>query len=55
MKTRGQRSTSCRRSNSRLIVSGCATFHLTQEPLQPKGKKLKVISGLTNASSWAWH
>ena len=34
-----------------LIVSGCATFHLTQEPFQPKGKKLAVISGLTNASS----
>jgi hypothetical protein len=34
-----------------LILSGCATFHLTQEPFQPKGKKLAVISGLTNASS----
>ena len=34
-----------------LIISGCATFHLTQEPFQPKGKKLAVISGLTNASS----
>ena len=34
-----------------LIFSGCATFHLTQEPFEPKGKKLAVISGLTNASS----
>ena len=34
-----------------LIMSGCSTFHLTQEPFQPKGKKLAVISGLTNASS----
>ena len=34
-----------------LLFSGCATFHLTQEPFQPKGKKLAVISGLTNASS----
>jgi hypothetical protein len=34
-----------------LVVGGCATFHLTQEPFQPKGKKLAVISGLTNASS----
>ena len=34
-----------------LVLSGCATFHLTQEPFQPKGKKLAVISGLTNASS----
>ena len=34
-----------------LVVSGCATFHLTQEPFQPKGKKLAVISGMTNASS----
>lgn len=34
-----------------LLLSGCATFHLTQEPFQPKGKRLAVISGLTNASS----
>jgi hypothetical protein len=34
-----------------LVLCGCATFHLTQEPFQPKGKKLAVISGLTNASS----
>ena len=34
-----------------LVVSGCATFHLTQEPFQPKGQKLAVISGMTNASS----
>lgn len=34
-----------------LIISGCATFHLTQEPFQAKGKKLAVVSGLTNASS----
>ena len=34
-----------------LVLSGCATFHLTQEPFQPKGKTLAVISGLTNASS----
>ena len=34
-----------------LLLSGCATFHLTQEPFQPKGKKLAVIAGLTNPSS----
>ena len=34
-----------------LFLSGCATFHLTQEPFQPKGKKLAVIAGLTNPSS----
>ena len=34
-----------------VITSGCATFHLTQEPFQPKGRKLAVISGLTNPSS----
>jgi hypothetical protein len=34
-----------------LILSGCATFHLTQEPFQPKGKRLAVIAGLTNPSS----
>ena len=34
-----------------LFFSGCATFHLTQEPFQPKGKKLAVIAGLTNPSS----
>jgi hypothetical protein len=34
-----------------LWVSGCATFHLTQEPFQPKGKKLAVLAGLTNPSS----
>ena len=34
-----------------LLISGCATFHLTQEPFQPKGKKLAVIAGLTNPSS----
>lgn len=34
-----------------LVMSGCATFHLTQEPFQPKGKKLAVIAGLTNPSS----
>lgn len=33
------------------LLSGCATFHLTHEPFQPKGKKLAVIAGLTNASS----
>jgi hypothetical protein len=32
-------------------MSGCATFHLTQDPFQPKGKKLAVIAGLTNPSS----
>jgi hypothetical protein len=34
-----------------LLVGGCATFHLTEEPFQPRGKTLAVISGLTNASS----
>lgn len=34
-----------------LVVSGCATFHLTEEPFEPKGKKLAVIAGLTNDSS----
>lgn len=34
-----------------LLISGCATFHLTQDPFQPKGKKLAVIAGLTNPSS----
>lgn len=34
-----------------LVLSGCATFHLTQEPFQPKGKRLAVIAGLTNPSS----
>jgi hypothetical protein len=34
-----------------LVVTGCATFHLIQEPFQPKGKKLAVVAGLTNASS----
>ena len=34
-----------------LVLSGCGTLHLIQEPFQPKGKKLAVISGLTNASS----
>ena len=34
-----------------LFFSGCATFSLTQEPFQPKGKTLAVIAGLTNPSS----
>jgi hypothetical protein len=34
-----------------LLLSGCATFQLTQEPFQPKGKKLAVITGLTNPRS----
>jgi hypothetical protein len=34
-----------------LALGGCATFHLTQEPFQAKGKRLAVISGLTNPSS----
>jgi hypothetical protein len=34
-----------------LLLSGCATFHLTQDPFQLKGKKLAVIAGLTNPSS----
>ena len=34
-----------------LLISGCATFHLTQEFFQPKGTKLAVIAGLTNPSS----
>ena len=34
-----------------LLFSGCATFHLTENPFTPKGKKLAVIAGLTNAHS----
>lgn len=34
-----------------LLISGCATFHLTQESFRPKGTKLAVIAGLTNPSS----
>ena len=34
-----------------IASGGCSTFHLTQEPFQPKGKTLAVISGLTNAGS----
>lgn len=34
-----------------LLISGCATFHLTQESFQPKGTRLAVIAGLTNPSS----
>src|SRR5574341_2654745 len=34
-----------------LLISGCTTFQLTEEPFQPKGKKLAVIAGLTNPSS----
>jgi hypothetical protein len=34
-----------------LLLTGCATFHLTQEPFHPKGQKLAVIAGLTNPSS----
>ena len=34
-----------------VALTGCATFHLTQEPFQPKGKKLAVIAGMTNPSS----
>ncbi|HEY7533291.1 MAG TPA: hypothetical protein VH681_10985 [Nitrospiraceae bacterium] len=34
-----------------LLFSGCATFHLTHEPFQPKGKKLAVIAGMTNPGS----
>ena len=29
-----------------VALSGCSTFHLTQEPFQPKGKKLAVIAGM---------
>jgi hypothetical protein len=34
-----------------VALSGCSTFHLTQEPFQPKGKTLAVIAGMTNDSS----
>ena len=51
MKIRRRRSCLMPAIGLALILSGCATFHLTQEPFQPKGKKLAVISGLTNASS----
>ena len=34
-----------------LVLEGCSTFQLTEEPFQPKGKRLAVIAGLTNPSS----
>ena len=34
-----------------LALTGCATFHLTEEPFRPKGTKLAVVAGLTNPSS----
>ena len=34
-----------------LILEGCSTFQLTDEPFTPKGTKLAVIAGLTNPSS----
>ena len=34
-----------------LLVQGCSTFQLTDEPFTPKGKRLAVIAGLTNPSS----
>ncbi|HEX5550341.1 MAG TPA: hypothetical protein VFX36_05895 [Nitrospira sp.] len=34
-----------------VALNGCSTFHLTQEPFQPKGKKLAVIAGMTNDTS----
>ena len=34
-----------------LLVQGCSTFQLTQEPFTPKGKRLAIIAGLTNPSS----
>ena len=36
---------------SAVVLAGCSTFQLTQEPFTPKGKKLAVISGLTNPAS----
>lgn len=34
-----------------LFFTGCATFELTDSSFQPKGKKLAVVAGLTNAGS----
>ena len=34
-----------------LLIQGCSTFQLTQEPFTLKGKKLAIIAGLTNAPS----
>lgn len=34
-----------------LVLEGCFTFQLTEEPFKPKGKRLAVIAGLTNPSS----
>lgn len=34
-----------------LVLEGCSTFQLTEEPFKPKGKSLAVIAGLTNPSS----
>ena len=34
-----------------MLLAGCSTFQLTQEPFAPKGKRVAVISGLTNPAS----
>jgi len=34
-----------------LLFTGCATFELTDSAFQPKGKKLAVVAGMTNAGS----
>lgn len=34
-----------------LLFSGCATFELTDSAFTPKGKKLAVVAGMTNAGS----
>jgi len=34
-----------------LFFTGCATFELTDSAFQPKGKKLAVVAGMTNAGS----
>ena len=34
-----------------LFCTGCTTFELTDNAFQPKGKKLAVVAGMTNAGS----
>lgn len=34
-----------------LFCAGCTTFELTDHAFQPKGKKLAVVAGMTNAGS----
>lgn len=36
---------------SGLFFTGCATFELTDSAFQPKGKRIAVVAGMTNAGS----